>query len=184
MAPSSIHLDIKKEERREITHMVLNKESHIAKGRIEAEKTLKDNFIESPPVVIHELVENYGLTVFRASFDDKDIAGYIDFDKKWIVVNKEDSIRRQNFSIAHELGHWLMHPDEVKADKNNIRIFYRKPIGGETEPLEIEANAFAAYLLVPERMLKEYQEKSDIELVRLFNVSQSLIGFRKMNLRG
>ncbi|MGC1878675.1 MAG: ImmA/IrrE family metallo-endopeptidase [Rhabdochlamydiaceae bacterium] len=163
--------------------MVLIKDPHVAKGRAAAEKALRDNFIESPPVIIHELVENYGLTVFKATFDDKEIAGYIDFDKKWIVVNNEEAVARQNFSIAHELGHWIMHPDEVKADQNNIRIVYRRPMGGETEPLEIEANAFAAYLLVPEEMLKRYHEKSDLELAQLFNVSQSLIGFRRINSR-
>ena len=164
--------------------MVITKDPHIAKGRLAAKKALEDNFIDSPPIIIHELVENYGLTVFRAAFDDKEIAGYIDFDKKWIVVNKEEAVARQNFSIAHELGHWIMHYDEVKADQNNIRIVYRKPMGGETEPLEIEANAFAAYLLVPEEMLKRHQEKSDLELAQLFNVSQSLIGFRRINSRG
>jgi len=160
------------------------KDPLIARGRASAEKTLRDNFIESPPIIIHELVENYGLTVFKAAFEDKAIAGYIDFDKKRIVVNNEDALARQNFSIAHELGHWIMHPDEVKADQNNIRIVYRRPMGGETEPLEIEANAFAAYLLVPEEMLKRHQQKSDLELAQLFNVSQSLIGFRRMNSRG
>ncbi len=164
--------------------MVLAKNTHITKAKAAAEKTLRDNFIESPPVIIHELVENYGLTVFKAAFDDKEIAGYIDFDKKWIVVNNEDALARQNFSIAHELGHWLMHYNEVKTDENNIRIVYRRPMGGETEPLEIEANAFAAYLLVPEEMLKHYQEKSDLELAQIFNVSQSLIGFRRLNSRG
>jgi len=164
--------------------MVLAKDPLVAKGKAAAEKALENNFIESPPVIIHELVENYGLTVFKATFEDKAIAAYIDFDKKWIVVNKEDAAARQNFSIAHELGHWIMHPDQVKADENNIRIFYRKPMGGETDPLEIEANAFAAYLLVPEEMLKQHQKKSDLELAQLFNVSQSLIGFRRANSRG
>ncbi len=164
--------------------MVLVKNPHIAKGRTAAEQILQDNFIDSPPIVIHELVENYGLTVYKAAFDEKEIAGYIDFDKKWIVVNKEDALVRQNFSIAHELAHWIMHYDAVKCGRNGIRIVYRKPMGGETDPLEIEANAFAAYLLVPEEMLQLHKEKSDLELVQLFNVSQSLIGFRRINSRG
>src|SRR5579871_3549866 len=100
--------------------MISEKIAHILKARAAAEKTLNDNFIEAPPVIIHELAENYGLTVFKATFEDAEIAGYIDFDKKWIVVNKEDSLMRQNFSIAHELGHWIMHPDEVKIDQDNI----------------------------------------------------------------
>lgn len=164
--------------------MAITKSPHVSRGKIAAENVIKNNFISSPPVVIHELAENYGLTVFKANFDDKEIAGYIDFDKKWIVVNKEDAMARQNFSIAHELGHWIMHYDEVENDHNDIRIVYRRPMGGEIEPLEIEANAFAAYLLVPEAMFKEHQEKSDLELAQLFNVSQSLIGFRRMNFHG
>lgn len=163
--------------------MALVKDPLVANGKAAAKETLENNFIESPPVIIHELVENYGLTVFCANFVNKTIAAYIDFDKQWIVVNKEDALVRQNFSIAHELGHWIMHHDKVVADENNIRIVYRKPMGGETDPLEIEANAFAAYLLVPEEMLKQHQQKSDLELAQLFNVSQSLIGFRRMNSR-
>jgi Zn-dependent peptidase ImmA (M78 family) len=161
-----------------------SKNTHVQKAKEAAEKVLRDNFIESPPVVIHELAENYGLSVFKAAFEDKTIAGYIDFDRKRIVVNNEDTETRQRFSIAHELGHWIMHPKEVRADQNNIRVIYRKPMGGEIDPLEIEANAFAAHLLVPEEMLRKTEQKSDFELTQLFNVSQSLIGFRRMNFRG
>lgn len=133
---------------------------------------------------MHELAETYGLTVFKAAFEDKDISGYIDLDDKRIVINKEQAEVHQNFSIAHELGHWIMHRDAVEKDEDNIRIVYRKPIGEETNPFELEADAFAAFLLVPEEMLRQYQDKSDLELANIFNVSQSLIGYRRKNFCG
>jgi Zn-dependent peptidase ImmA (M78 family) len=153
------------------------------RARAEAEKVLSANYIKSPPIVIHELAENYGLTVYKAAFEDKDISGFIDLDKKRIVVNKEHAEVQQYLSIAHELAHWIMHRDAVEKDENEIRIVYRKPIGEETDPIELEADAFAAYLLVPEEMLSRYQDKSDLELAQIFNVSQSLIGYRRKNFR-
>lgn len=164
--------------------MSLIKNHDPRRARAEAEKVLSTNFINSTPIVVHELAESHGLAVFEAIFEEKNISGYIDLDNKRIVVNKEDSEVHQNFSIAHELGHWIMHRDAVEKDENDIRIVYRKPIGEETTPLELEADAFAAYLLVPEEMLNKYQNKSDFELAQIFNVSQSLIGYRRKKFCG
>ena len=163
--------------------MNLSKNMDVNTGKSAAIKVLNDNFIDSPPILVHELVENYGLSVFVANFEDKGIAGYIDINKHWIVVNKDDHVSRQNFTIAHELGHWIMHRPNVDTDET-IRIVYRKPIGGEVDPLEIQANAFAAHLLVPDQLLQKYTDRTESELAHLFNVSQSVIGFRRMNLHG
>jgi hypothetical protein len=35
-----------------------------------------------------------------------------------------------------------MHRDAVEKDENDIRIVYRKPIGDETDPREIEADGW------------------------------------------
>jgi Zn-dependent peptidase ImmA (M78 family) len=164
--------------------MASTKIEDVAIGKAAAEKILAENCISSPPVLILELAETYGLAVFKANFEDDKIAGYIDFDNKRIVVNKEHSLGRQNFSIAHELGHWIMHYEEVKSDQNEIRILYRRPIDGETDRLEVQANSFAAYLLVPEEMFEKHKKKDDLELAMLFNVSQSTIGFRRKNHDG
>ena len=75
-----------------------------------------------------------------------------------------------------------MHPDQVKHNEQNIRVVYRRPVANESNPLEIQANAFAAHLLVPDLMLKNNLNKTNLELAQLFNVSQSVIGFRKANL--
>jgi Zn-dependent peptidase ImmA (M78 family) len=168
-----------------VQHMSSIKVFDANRARAEAEKVLSANYINSPPITVHELAEMYGLTVFTAAFEDKNISGYIDLDNKRIVVNEENAEVHQNFSIAHELGHWIMHKDAVEKDEEEkIRIVYRKPMGEETDPIELEANAFAAYLLVPEEMFKRFQDKSDHELAQIFNVSQSLIGYRRKNFCG
>jgi hypothetical protein len=56
--------------------MVLTKDPLIAKGKAAAEKALENNFIKSPPVIIHELVENYGLTVFKATNVSQSLIGF------------------------------------------------------------------------------------------------------------
>jgi len=58
-------------------------------------------------------------------------------------------------------------------------ILLRLPIGSnETDPLEKEANCFAANLLVPKYLLDKYKDKDVADLAKLFNVSKDVIRFR------
>lgn len=149
------------------------------KASNEAKRILEENYIEGPPVLAHELAENCGLKVFVTSFDDAGIAGLLDIERKLILVNKHDSLTRQTFTIAHELGHWLLH---VKpGDMTETEILYRKPLGGPDDNwMEKEANWFAANLLVPAQMLAKFQDLSQEDAARLFRVSPSVIGYRRM----
>lgn len=61
-----------------------------------------------------------------------------------IFYNDEMPPRRQRFSIAHELGHILLHT----GDKNQPAAYNREPYP-ECDPIETEANVFAARLLAP-----------------------------------
>ena len=64
------------------------------------------------------------------------------------------------------------HPDEYK-------VLMRAPLGGVKDPLEQEANAFAANLLVPRQFLDRYYRiASSAELARLFIVSEEVIRYR------
>jgi len=143
-----------------------------------AREVLDANFITAPPIQIHELAENYGLRVFVAEFDDSDIAGTINLEEACIVVNSYDSIERQAFTIAHELGHWLLHKENPGLNEG-VTIFLRKPLGGETDWWEKEANWFAANLLVPKEMLDRYEGRDEREVAKIFGVSPSVIGYRR-----
>jgi Zn-dependent peptidase ImmA (M78 family) len=61
-----------------------------------------------------------------------------------LLVNGRQALARQRFTLAHELGHvWCRHDRTVEVD--SIATLS----GVTSNPLEIQANAFAAELLVP-----------------------------------
>lgn len=161
-------------------------EPEYAKAKLEAEKILRENFITQAPIPVEELVEFEGLGLIRTQFEDGAIAGVINLEKKYLLINANDSLTRQRFTIAHELGHWILHKEFMQLNKD-MAVLYRKPLGeAESDAFEREANCFAANLLVPEEMLREaiksgYDEAS---LASRFNVSRSVIGYRCKYLGG
>jgi|SoiMethySBSTD1v2_1073268.scaffolds.fasta_scaffold244261_1 Zn-dependent peptidase ImmA (M78 family) len=67
-----------------------------------------------------------------------------------VWVNGAHGLPRRRFTLAHELGHlWIGH--EVGVEVDDIQTLK----GTTTNPLEIEANAFAAAFLVPAAGLRE-----------------------------
>lgn len=154
--------------------------ANFKRAREEAEKLISKNFITSPPINLEEIAEGEGLNLAMAEFSENDVSGFIRFDKKMIIVNKYDSTPRQRFTIAHELGHWILHQKEITEDRDLV-VLYRRPIEGEKNSLEQEANCFAASLLVPLSFLKEATAKnlSNREIANIFRVSEATIHFRR-----
>lgn len=149
-----------------------------------AAKTLNENNFSDPPVLPKALAENYGLSVLFADFPDNlsDVMGFIDFEDNSIFVNRANARNRQTFTIAHELGHALMHRDYIEAHPAEYKVLRRQPMGGTKDPIEQEANAFASYLLVPTNMLDRYKTVATAsELARLFAVSEDVIRWRLWN---
>ena len=68
-----------------------------------------------------------------------------------IRVNRHDSPRRQRFTVAHELGHFLLHRDHIG---NGIKddVLYRSTL---SDRREAEANRIAADILMPNRLVQE-----------------------------
>lgn len=146
---------------------------------------IKTNFITSPPVNAKELATYYGLTIKFANFSESmsNTCGFLDINEAAIYVNAKDSVERQNFTIAHELGHWLLHRDKITSNPASYQILMRHPIGGESDYMEKEANVFAANLLVPVSMLDVCKKAgfTNRMMGNLFVVSESVIGFRLQN---
>lgn len=139
---------------------------------------LDNNFIENPPVNAQRIAEDNGLRVVFVDFPDtvQEVSGFLDFSGQTIYVNNADEPFRQNFTIAHELGHWFLHRDRV----NEYQVLMRRPIGGEKSSIEKEANFFAASLLVPGDMLLECRKKdmSNSEIAKKFKVTKAVIELR------
>lgn len=150
----------------------------------ESKKILTTFGVDAPPVPLTDIVNAYGLNIVYADFSKlkqgNEIAGFIDFDKKKIYVNKDDSPNRRRFTIAHELGHYLMHKTYIK-NESKYKVLLRRPLDDKNyAPEEKEANCFAAYLLVPDELLKKYSDVSNSINSALFVVSQDVIKFSKM----
>ncbi|MDY6311323.1 MAG: ImmA/IrrE family metallo-endopeptidase [Cyanobacteriota bacterium] len=154
--------------------------SHYQKVKDMVKKVIDENFIKEPPVNIRKLVLNYGLDLQFAVFGDNKICGFLDINEKKIWVNYNDNSKRQNFTIAHELGHWLLHREDIEKDPKSYKVLFRYPLGQTTDIRETEANKFAANLLVPTEMLKVCKKAkfSEEKMSVLFHVSPTVISYR------
>lgn len=143
-----------------------------------AEKLLREFSVIDAPVPLAEMVRSQGLKLLKGHIPDPSVAGYIDLRRNEIVVSDSDGRGRQNFTVAHELGHFLLHRHLLEANPD-LGIMHRRPIGGESDPKEREANAFAACLLVPDSLLaKYYVYQPANQVARIFGVSEEVIRYR------
>lgn len=154
-------------------------------ARQEAETLLDRLAYDAPPISPLDIAASFGLTISLVSMPDEysDVAGFLDEAQKIIFINKDETFTRQMFTVAHELGHFLLHKDIIQSNPDEYKILYRNAALQDGSVLEQEANCFAANLLVPSNMLKKYQEFPNTTLATLFQVSPEVIGFRKKDLQ-
>jgi len=138
-----------------------------------------------PENSILDVAEKLGVSVKTATFKEEDIAGLLDYGtenkRAQIFISETDNEKKRNFTIAHEIGHLLLHKinaGRLKIDRHGIQAFTQKKD-------EEEANYFAAELLVPQQKLKEIVFKARMhewDLINYcseyFNVSKSVIDNR------
>jgi Zn-dependent peptidase ImmA (M78 family) len=104
-----------------------------------------------------------------------------------IGVNSSEAPVRQRFTIAHEIGHFILHPQ-----KDAFVDFRKERSEGEVKfPRERQADMFAAALLMPRKtLLKDfrrlakdgYTDQITATLAKQYAVSVDAMRFRLMNL--
>lgn len=136
---------------------------------------------EDPPVNPAEIARGLGMKVYFVTFGAElsKISGYYDPNDNSISVNTDEYPQRQTFTIAHELGHKLLH--EEWANSNDYQVLLRDSERQDIDPIEQEANCFAANLLVPKSMLRRYRHQDTESLATLFAVSRPTITWRIKN---
>lgn len=120
-----------------------------------AQKLLDANAVRRAPVPVEELAKGLNIDV-RYSEGSDDVSGALirNADAVVIAVNSAQHENRQRFTIAHELGHFLLHRGTKLHFDEDFRIDYRDATSSDaTKREEIEANGFAAALLMPKRIL-------------------------------
>lgn len=121
---------------------------------------------------------------------------YIDKGKGTIGYNKSESEVRRRFTVAHEIGHFILHrlDNEIFVDRKVFKMYRDdNSTTGEIKQ-EREANAFAAALLMPEVKLKKELRKLTFDfgddqddgiksLAETFKVSTQAMAYRISNLQ-
>ncbi len=150
----------------------------------------------SPPVDINELIKTLDISIdTRPDFKKIKVLGSISIKDNapiiWInrIANQQET--RKRFTLAHELGHYMLHLAPMKSwDKTDG--FIDEKIGfnrdQEWDYKEMEANRFAAQILMPVDYVQlEYgkrkgSDKIVEELANFFNVSKIAMKYRLESL--
>lgn len=152
-----------------------------------ATDTLHRHGLHSIPVDLIALANRLGIKVNNAKFSEPNLAALLSKrgSNVWILLDEASHPHRKRFSIAHELGHHFLHLETdgemIDRDTNFFRVNgYGSDETAQERLKEIEANQFAAALLMPERLIRQsWQDRPSIsKLARLFQVSEEAMGYR------
>lgn len=103
---------------------------------------------------IVSLVQNAGIKIKLRSFELKNFFGFSISESDGgpaIIVNNDSAINfeRQIFTVAHELGHLLLHPDAYDPDQT-----------ADSKQQEDEADCFAGHFLMPQKAFEKKLKES------------------------
>lgn len=163
--------------------------------RLKVDEVLRDTEMISIPIEIVSIANFYGFQVYEIPMDDN-VSGMIISDKqniknfdtnKIIVINANHAQTRKRFTVAHELGHYILQgqPQECYAHRDS----------GVYNESEKDANSFASALLMPEKdVLNEIEQLKSIygditdavieaNIANKFNVSKSAADVRLKKLK-
>ncbi|WP_018275153.1 ImmA/IrrE family metallo-endopeptidase [Teredinibacter turnerae] len=166
-------------------------------GRVEAKarKLLEQSGITSAPVDVELVAKTLGIEIQFDDLDD-DVSGFLSVEpgRSVAVINQNHHSNRQRFTIAHELGHYVLH---VKSEEGlfidkKYTVHHRdhKSSLGTIEK-EREANLFASSLLMPKAIIQAlldglrvdfFDEFETHSLAKRLGVSEQALGFRLARL--
>ena len=113
------------------------------------------------PIPVEDIAEHflgYSIDITNEGlFSDPNFLGGIDFEQNLIYVNAsvEDHDGRYAFTVAHEIGHHVLHREAYLNDKEQGKREILCRDSGEKPQIEIEADRFAAALLMPSSVVLE-----------------------------
>jgi hypothetical protein len=143
-----------------------------------------------PPIPVDDVVERY--FKLRLSFEDlveilgiDDVLGATYVEQRLVCIDERlldgPHEGRLAFTCAHELGHWVLHRHLVeKAARragNSSAIVCR--ISTAKEPIEWQADYFAACMLMPEaQVIRAFHAAFGIQNIKIHNERSSYRGSR------
>ncbi len=143
------------------------------------------------PVDVESLAQSLGIGVDEAFLEDN-ISGMLECHNGayTITVNHSHSDTRKRFTVAHEIGHYMLHRSLI-GEGIDDSIAYRSESGGKYHNTKIgprqetQANKFAASLLMPTSQIRTHHAtfrgdgRSGLQsMAELFNVSEASMRIR------
>ena len=177
--------------------MTYDRKADPQKARAHAKEVLAKAGVLKAPVQVERVIKKLNI-VLRHEALDEELSGmaYINDGLSIIGINAIHHPNRQRFSAAHELGHHILHAEEitgaVHVDKGEFKVLFRNESSSlGADRLEIEANAIASELLVPEELLLAEMGGAPVdvandeqveELAKKFRVSVQAMRIRLLGL--
>lgn len=162
--------------------------------------------ITSFPVKVEIIAKKLGISITKEQMGDE-VSGFLLFKDSMpiIGVNSLQHPNRQRFTIAHEIGHYILgHKLNGLVIDDNVNIhhgaiFRAHDSTAINKEHELQANVFAAALLMPEEFLKNRlaqlssikgmnissergEERAISQLAKDFKVSKMAMAYRVGNL--
>jgi Zn-dependent peptidase ImmA (M78 family) len=169
----------------------------IRAAREHAERLLERFRITKPPVDVGKVAKGLDLRIIEQYLGD-DVSGLLVTAPagSYIVVPKDKpNGRRKRFTIAHEIGHYALGHQFVAGEHVHVDRGHRTSMrsarsSAGDDPKEIEANQFAANLLMPASMVENAAAQlgeplydHDVsELANMFEVSEQAMTIRLQTL--
>ena len=137
-----------------------------------ANNILQTEEITAPPILATDIADFvYDLSFEKRNLDNCSTAGdvlaAINITAKVITINSSKDYElfsnegRKNFTIAHELGHYVLHRDMKRSSfvAPQTEIIFCREIGNFKGNIERQADLFAVYLLMPENLVRAEYDK-------------------------
>lgn len=150
------------------------------------EAEIVERHVADFPVKLGEIARELGVDVFRSPLPPS-ISGMIKPSDRAdgtyeIKINKYEVLERQRFTLAHELAHFLLHKNDIRAGVID-NIMYRSAL---TSRKEYEANRLAADIVMPNVAVnRELQARGGVatddvakEIAAVFKVSPAAMRIR------
>lgn len=136
------------------------------------------------PVPVVRLARALGVEVYDADGWPNNISGRIYRSEEnggesgyAIDVNEDHPLTRQRFTVAHEIGHFMLHRDRI-GDELYDDGLYRS---GLPSAMETQANQMAAEILMPKKLITRAMTqgiKDPAVLAQMFKVSEASMRIR------
>ena len=124
-----------------------NSPSHI---RRQAARLLESAGVSREPVSMRDVVSALNLELVQKTREPFSCEAALEpmGDTRAVVLHGAADERRRRFTIAHEIGHFVLHPARVRPERGGV-------VTEAMRSEEREADTFAAELLMPEPLVRQ-----------------------------